>query len=186
MREVLVGTPGQAYVERRGIPVDIANAAGVRYAADWGGRPAVIVELYDQHGVVTSVHGRYLHVVRGQDKMRTVGPGGGVINVLGGWRMDPLIIVEGLFDALSLAVCGFACAATIGRHVPWLPEVATERPVFVAFDNGRSGEVNAAQLMAELSGARRVHPPGRSQDWNSALVKRGRAAVSRWLKEVIV
>jgi Toprim domain len=185
MLETLAGTPGQAYVERRGISVEIADAAGVRYAADWDGRPAVIVELHDRHEAVTSVHGRYLQVVRGQDKMHTIGPGGGVINVLGGWRVDPFIIVEGLFDALSLAVCGFACVATIGRHVSWLPEAAAGRQVYVAFDNGRSGDESAELLLSELSDGHRVHPPGPSQDWNSALVKRGPTAVTRWLQEAI-
>jgi hypothetical protein len=63
----LSGTPGEAYVERRGISVTIAEAAGVRYAADFAGRPAVIAPLHDQNGTLASVHGRYLSVVRGQD-----------------------------------------------------------------------------------------------------------------------
>jgi hypothetical protein len=149
----LAGTPGQEYVERRGIPLGVAEAAGVRFASDWGGRPAVIVGLYDRHGVLTSVHGRYFHVVRGQDKMRTIGPGGGAIGVLGGWRIDPLIIVEGLFDALSLAVCGYACVATIGRPVPWLPEITAGRSAWIGFDNSRSGDESASPLLATLPGA---------------------------------
>ncbi len=43
----LAGTPGQTYVERRGITMDIADAAGIRYVGDFAGRPAVIVGLYD-------------------------------------------------------------------------------------------------------------------------------------------
>jgi hypothetical protein len=175
----LAGTPGQEYVERRGIPLEIADAACVRYAADWGGRPAVIVGLYDQHGALTSVHGRYFQVVRGQDKMRTIGPGGGVISVIDGMRAEPLIIVEGLFDALSLAVCAHPSIATSGRPIPWLPEFASGRRVYIAFDRSRSADENARQLMAKLPQARRIHPPGRSQDWNTALVKHGRAAVAR-------
>jgi hypothetical protein len=181
----LAGTTGQKYVERRGIPVEVADGAGVRYAADWGGRPAVVVGLYDRHDALVSVHGRYFHVVRGQDKMRTIGPGGGVINVRGGWRMNPLIVVEGLFDALSLAVCGCSCIATIGRPVAWLPEIAAGRRAYVAFDNGRAGDESAARLTAWLADARRVYPPGRSLDWNSALVRRGRSAMTRYLEKVI-
>ena len=41
----LAGTPGQAYVERRGIPIEVAAAAGVRFDGDFGGRAAVIVAL---------------------------------------------------------------------------------------------------------------------------------------------
>jgi hypothetical protein len=170
-------------VEHRAIPVGVAHAAGVRYARDFDGRPAVIVPLYDHHDALTSVHARYLQTLRGEDKMLTIGPGGGAIGVLGGRRAEPLIVVEGLFDALSLAVCGYACVATIGRCVPWLPEVSAGRMVWLAFDAGRSGDAEAAPLAAELSHSRvrRLPPPGRSKDWNTALVKRGRAAVTRWL-----
>jgi hypothetical protein len=180
----LSGTPGQVYVERRAIPAGIAHAAGARYAADFAGRPAVIIPLYDYHGGLTSVHARYLQTLRGQDKMLTVGPGGGAIGVLGGWRADPLIVVEGLFDALSLAVCGCACVATIGRCVPWLSEISAGRTAWLAFDAGRSGDAETARLGAELdnSAVRRLPPPGRSKDWNTALVKRGRSAVTRWLQ----
>src|SRR5262249_23053687 len=118
----LAGTPGQTYVARRGIPVDVANAAGVRFDADFGGRPAVLAALRDHGDALVAVHGRYLHHVRGQNKMLTIGPGGGTLNVLGSWRAEPLILVEGLFDALSLATCGWASVATIGRWAPWLPE----------------------------------------------------------------
>jgi hypothetical protein len=181
----LAGTPGQEYVERRGIPLEIADAAGVRYAADWAGRPAVIVGLCDPRAELTSVHGRYFHVVRGQDKMHTIGPGGGVIEVCTGLSTETLVIVEGLFDALSLAVCGYACVATIGRPVPWLPAAAVERRVYVAFDNGRAGEDGARELLSQIPGARRVRPPDRSLDWNTALVKRGRTVVRRHLEECI-
>ena len=57
----LVGTPGQAYVEKRCIPVEIAQSAGVRFDPDFNGRPAVIAALRDFRGNLTSVHARYLH-----------------------------------------------------------------------------------------------------------------------------
>lgn len=102
----LEGSPGEAYVQRRGIPVAVASATGLRYAADCGGRPAVVVLLREQHDGPTAVHARYLHADFRQDKMLTFGPAGGVIAGLDGWRADPLIVVEGLCDALSLASCG--------------------------------------------------------------------------------
>lgn len=37
----LLGTPGQKYVETRGISVIVAHNAGVRFDADWNGRAAV-------------------------------------------------------------------------------------------------------------------------------------------------
>jgi hypothetical protein len=147
----------------------------------------VVVALHDRHEVLASVHGRYLSVVRGQDKMLTIGPGGGVANVLGGWRSDPLIVVEGLFDALSLAVCGFACAATIGRWVPWLAEVSEGRTVWLAFDAGRPGDAQFARYAADMrrSEVKRMLPPGRSKDWNTALVKGGTATVARRVQDCL-
>jgi len=180
----LAGTPGQAYVERRGVPVAVADAAGVRFDADFGGRAAVIVGLRDRDDNLVSVHGRYLSVVRGQNKMLTIGPGNGMIAVLGGWRAEPLILVEGLFDALSLWSCGFSCAATIGRWAKWLPEVTAGRVVWLAFDASKSGEADAARFAGLLRGAeiRRLPPPPLCKDWSTALVKRGPIALRRWLR----
>ena len=181
----LVGTSGQSYVERRGVPVVVANAAGVRFDANFGGRPAVLVPLRDHSDRLVSLHGRYLHNVRGQNKMLTIGPGGGTVNVLGGWRVEPLILVEGLFDALSLATCGWACVATIGRWAPWLPEVSAGRVVWLAFDASRPGEADVACYAGRLRDAsvRRLLPPTRCKDWSTALVKRGRSTVTRWLRD---
>jgi len=173
----LEGSPGEAYVERRGIPCAVAIAAGVRFEADFAGRPAVLAPLHDQSGALTAVHGRYLHNLRGQDKMLTVGHQGGVIRVLQG---EPLIIVEGLFDALSVALCGYPAVATIGREVPWL---TLARDAFIAFDANRPGNEDADRLLPLLPGSRRLPPPPRCKDWNTALAKRGANGVRRWLRD---
>jgi hypothetical protein len=180
----LAGTPGQAYAERRSIPLGVAAAAGLRYDPDWNGRPAVLMGLHDCDGRLASVHGRYLCTLRGQDKMLTIGPGGGVAGVGAGWRAEPLIVVEGVFDALSLAVCGWSSIATIGRPVPWLPEICARRVVWLAFDANRPGEDAVACWAQRLSAARvqRLLPPHRCKDWNTALVRLGRAEVARWLR----
>jgi hypothetical protein len=178
---------GQAYVERRGISVEVANAAGVRFDEDFNGRPAVLIGLRNREDILVSVHGRYLQTIRGQNKMLTIGHGRGVISLLGGWRVEPLILVEGLFDALSLAQCGVASVATIGRFAPWLPEVAAGRVVWLAFDASRPGEADVSRYKIHFchSEARRIIPPPHSKDWNTALVKQGRACVSGWIKQCI-
>jgi hypothetical protein len=183
----LAGTPGQVYVERRGIALELADAAGVRFDPDFGGRPAVLVAMRDREDQLRSVHGRYLSTRRRENKMLTVGPGGGAVSVLGGWRMDPLILVEGLFDALSLAVSGFASVATIGRVAPWLPDLSVDRDVWIAFDAGKPGEAEAARYVERLRGARglRLPPPPRCKDWNTALAKRGPELVSRWIQDAL-
>ncbi len=181
----LGGTSGQAYVERRGVPTAVADAAGVRFDPDFGGRAAVVVAVRDRGDRLVSVHGRYPTVVRGQNKMLTIGPGDGVIAALGGWRAEPLILVEGLFDALSLAACGMSSVATIGRWARWLPEVTAGRVVWLAFDATRPGEADTARFAGLLRGAdvRRLSPPPLCKDWSTALVKCGRIAVQRWLRD---
>ena len=180
----LEATLGQSYVERRAIPIEVAHAAGARFAADFGGRPAVVQPLYDYENRLVSLHARYPEFGRGQDKMFTIGPGGGTVNTLGGWRVDPLVVVEGLFDALSLAACGWASVATIGRWLPWLREVGAGRTVWLALDAGRAGEKEATRYAVHLrqSNVRRMLPPNRDKDWNTALVKRGRTAVAHWVE----
>jgi hypothetical protein len=179
----LAGTAGQAYAERRGIPVGIAHDAGVRYDPNWNGRPAIIVPMCDNDGRLCSVHGRYLEHNGQQNKMLTIGPGGGVISVNDGWRADQVILVEGLFDALSLALCGFGSVATVGRWAPWLPMVCAGKTVWLAFDGNRPGEAEANRYERELvnSETHRLQPPGHSKDWNTALVNHGRATVQAWL-----
>lgn len=181
----LAGTPGESYVERRGVPLEVAIDAGVRFAEDFRGRAAVVAALWDDADRLTSIHGRYLDTRRGQNKMLTIGPGNGLVMVPGGWRVEPLILVEGLFDALSLAACGYTTIATIGRRTSWLPQAVQGRQVWLAFDAGKPGEAEAACYTEYLHGAklRRLLPPPRCQDWNTALVKRGPGVVGRWLRE---
>ena len=165
----VANTAGQIYVERRGISVSVADSTDVRFDADFGGRPAVLVPLRNQADTLVSVHGRYLHNVRHENKMLTIGQGGGVINVLGGWRADPLILVEGLFDGLSLAMCDLTCIATIGRWAPWLPEVAAGRKVCIAFDASKPGEADVAEYskLLKRSEIYGLLPPTRCKDWNT-------------------
>jgi len=180
----LVGSPGQEYVENRNIPVAIAHDAGVRFDPDWNGRPAVIVPMFDAKHGLCSVHGRYLQQTGNQNKMFTIGPGGGIVSVGKGSYTNPIIIVEGLFDALSLAVCGYSSLATIGRRAPWLPEVCKGKIIILAFDGNCPGESEVAFYRQYLTGANihRLTPPGHSKDWNTALAKRGQSSVEQWLR----
>lgn len=181
----IAGTAGQEYAQRRGVPLEVASAAGLRFDTDFAGRPAVLVALRDRNDKLTSVHGRYLHLARRQNKMLTVGPGDGAISFLGGWRAEPVILVEGLFDGLSLAACGWPSVATFGRRVSWLPEVTADKVVWGAFDAGRSGDANFDLCLAQLKGAvvRRLLPPPGCKDWSTAIVKRGPLLVSRWVRD---
>ena len=179
----LAGTPGQVYAERRGIPLVVADHAGLRFDPDWDGRAAVLVGLYGADGTLVSVHGRYLSTLRGQNKMLTIGAGCGVASVGAGWHGAPLILVEGMFDALSIAVCGWSAIATSGRWAPWLPQVCAQRTAWLGFDANAPGDREAAWYAQRLPHVRRLLPPPRCKDWSTALRKRGRATVARWLAD---
>lgn len=180
----LQGTPGEQYVENRSIPAAIAHDAGVRFDPDWNGRAAVIVPMYDDKHVLCSLHGRYLKQAGDQNKMFTIGPGRGVLNVVDGLNSDPIIIVEGLFDSLSLALCGYSSVATVGRKAPWLADFCRGKTVVLAFDGNRPGEATADFYRKMLADANihRLTPPGHAKDWNSALVKKGPVVVEQWLR----
>ena len=101
-----------------------------------------------------------------------------------GLGAEPLILVEGLFDALSFATA-FPCVATIGRWADWLPEAARGREVWLAFDANRPGDARRPRVR---SGARRqplppAASPGRQGDWNAAARKIGAASLTRWLQK---
>jgi hypothetical protein len=180
----LTGTPAQAYVESRRIPIEIAHEAGVRFDPDWNGRSAVIAPMFDKEHALCSVHGRYLSQTGDQDKMFTIGPGGGILSVRKGYHAELIILVEGLFDALSLAVCGYSSLATVGRLAPWLPEVCKDKLVVLAFDANHPGDAAVDFYKEFLTGAKihRLTPPGHTKDWNSALMKRGSLMVTHWLE----
>ena len=183
----LNGSPGRAYVEKRGIPIAVAEVAGMRFDPNWNGRAAVLVAMTLQDGSLAAVHGRHLVTQRGQCKMFTIGRNDGVCTVGDGFSAEHLIIVEGAFDALSLATCGWSAVATVGRWAPWLPHLCAGRRVWLAFDANHPGDLEAACYTGCLHDAdvRRLLPPPLCKDWNTALLKRGRAKVSRWLRESI-
>jgi hypothetical protein len=178
----LGGTAAETYLERRRVPLAVAESAEVRFTEDLNRRPAVLARLTGPEGELRAVHGRHLHDRRGEGKMFTVGRSGGVFPVLGGLHAEPLILVEGLFDALSLAAAGLPCVATIGRWVDWLPGLAQGREVWLAFDGNRPGEKSVRGFAASLDGSRcrRLRPPAGRGDWNAAARKIGAAGLARW------
>ncbi len=180
----LPGSDAEPYLATRRVPLAVAEAAGVRFTPDLKGRPAVLARLTGPIGEFRSVHGRYLHVCRGEGKMFTIGRSGGAYISPGGLEADPLVLVEGLFDALSLAAAGLPSVATIGRWVDWLPARIERREVWLAFDSNRPGDRWAREWAAQLPEARtfRLRPPGGRGDWNAAARRIGACDLERWIR----
>lgn len=174
-----------AYLERRRISLAVAQAAQLRFSPSFDGRPAVLAAMRRHDGDLRAVTARYLQTTRGEEKILTVGDAGGVFSAGDGLAAEPIVLVEGVFDALSVALCGMSCVATIGRYVDWLPGFAAGRTVLLAFDGNKVGD-HAARYYRDrmpLAICRRLRPPPQCKDWNMALQKRGQAALAKWLAD---
>jgi hypothetical protein len=177
----LAGTAGASYAEGRRIPEPVATAADVRYLPDLLGRPAVLAPLIGPDGALRAVHGRWLHHL---PKMINIGTKGGVFVPPGSLDGDPLILVEGLFDSLSLLACGVPAVAVIGKYVEWLPGFAAGRTVLLAFDGNKPGDAAAREYARSLEPgcSQRLRPPGATKDWSNALRKGGGGTLIGWLR----
>jgi DNA primase len=140
----------------------------------------VVAPLTGQDGRLLAVHCRWLG---GLPKMLNIGRAGGVFAPPGALQADPLVLVEGLFDSLSLLACGVPAVAVIGKWIDWLPGCAAGRAALLAFDGNKPGEAAAREYGERLEPGRwhRVRPPGATKDWNNALRKGGAGSLAGWL-----
>jgi hypothetical protein len=190
------GTPGETYLASRGIPIDIASAAGVRYLERWehwsrdergdwhleGTSRRVVFPIVDRAGEQIGIQGRKIGDGEYGEKMLTNGHGG--IFVAGtAWplteQLERVAIVEAPIDALSLAAAGVVALATQGTNWPeWLPLALAFKKVLLAHDNDtpdgageRAGDLAAASMVPVLRsyGAEPERLRPRSKDWNQDL-----------------
>lgn len=187
----LHGTPGAAYLEGRGLPADFCHAAGVRFASDFFGRPAVVFPLRGENGKLTAAQGRY---VDGRNdprlpRMRTAGARRlGVFATPGAWESAALVLVEAPIDALSLALCGVPAVALCGcEGLPdWLRMRCAFQTVIAAFDADEAGDKAARELARVLEGVGcrkkvlRLRPAS-AKDWNACLLQQGADTLRAWL-----
>jgi hypothetical protein len=185
--EPLAGTPGAAYLLGRGIPLEVAEAAGAWYAPAWQSRRAAVVfTLTDRSGELVAAQGRYIDACD-RPKARTAGPKSqgafaapATVNgrTFSPWEAPAVILTEAPLDALSLVAAGYPAVALCGTTGPeWLHLACGLRRVLLALDGDSAGDNAAEALEAALSiyGARceRLRPPAGSKDWNELLIARG-------------
>ncbi|MHB9134436.1 MAG: CHC2 zinc finger domain-containing protein [Armatimonadota bacterium] len=192
--EPLAGTPGEAYLQGRGIDPVQPVCEDVRYCAQWGWwkdkagqyrplheqHPAVVFLLRDRQGGLVAAEGRYLAPVTRPGntkatKANSVGPKrAGVFRTPDAFTQGDITICEGPIDALSMAFCNFPAVATCGagNDIAWLPEACRSKKVILAFDPDPSGEAGMHRLAhdrfarAGINPAKLCPPEG---DWNDYL-----------------
>lgn len=175
------GIPGEAYLRGRGVSLEVAQAAGVRFSRRWmpsdreeSSRAAVVFPIFNRVGELVAAQGRYIDPQNGGAKCKTSGPKSrGVFAAAGAFDVPPFIITEAPIDALSLAVAGFPAVALCGKTGPdWLPKFCFGRTVFLGFDADDAGDEAAHKLapLLESLGAtcKRLRPEG-AKDWNEFL-----------------
>jgi hypothetical protein len=171
----LAGTHGEAYLQGRGIPLELANKAGVRFGLSYG-QPAVWFPVRDLEGTLVAVQA--CHIADGAK--RTYGPKKlGVYATPGALTAHPTVLVEAPIDALSLAACGLPAIALIGCDMcDWLPKLLAKqaqtlgsRYVLVATDNDEAGDAAVTKWVYALAyyGAKYERLRPSEKDWNDLI-----------------
>ncbi len=173
------GSDAEAYLAQRGISSSKATKAGVKYAPDWGGHPAVVFPIVGPDLKIVAGTGRY--IVGAPIMTRTYGlkKDGVFVTSRTALDTDPLVIVEAPIDALTLATVGLEAIATCGVTKTgdfwpdWLPAKLFGRSVYLGFDADEAGDKAAQTLGAALitwsCRVYRLRPPAPYKDWNEML-----------------
>lgn len=190
---------GRVYLRRRGIPADVAEAARVRFAYEWGSTntylgPAVAFPLQDESGRLVAAEGRFVTPPAGVAKSHSVGAKSrGVFEAMpGALEADGVTLCEGPITALAVAACGFPAVALCGHVVrPWLVRRLALRTVFLSLDWYETGaEESAAAATRALAGVGgkvyRLAPPDGAGDWADYLQAVGLATMRAELDAAIV
>jgi hypothetical protein len=185
----IFGTDGAKYLEKRGIPVELASEANVLFSNNFYGRPAVLFPMHNQAGELVAFNGRFTDGKELQGKLKTQSVGKksyGLFATHGALESEITTVCEGVFDALSLHLCGLPAVAVVGTSFPeWLPSALAFRNSFVSTDADESGDKAAESLVNVLRsrGARavRMRPEG-AKDWNDMLLDIGADALREFVE----
>lgn len=168
-------TPASDYLNRRGIPNDIACHHATRFAPDFLGRPAVLFLISTPDGRFVGAQGRYLD--DSEPRMRTVGfPKDGAFfgfRARKQWKQKgrAIYLCEAPIDALTLEAWGRPAIATMGTRLPdFLKGVPHD--YVLASDADEAGDRAAVKWREELSPRSDVRRerPSLGKDWNESLM----------------
>lgn len=181
LAQPLRDTPGADYLEGRGVPLDVAEAAGVRFGVWWKAGDdkaepfdAVLFPIRDKGGRLVAVQAR---AIEGGDKRTGGDKSAGVFFTTPG-RSQRLAVVEAPIDALILAACDLPAVALCGTTWPsWLPSALAGRDAAMAQDADEAGDKCARELGALLC-SWRLRPEG-AKDWAELAARNGLDAVEQ-------
>jgi hypothetical protein len=175
--EPIADTPGAEYLAGRAMSIEIAEAAGCRYSANWYGRPAVLFPMRDRAGELVAIEGR--HTDERFPKSHSAGEKKrGAFATAGAFDAPALTVCEGPIDALALSAVGLPALALCGKVAPeWLNLACALRPVILALDADEAGD-KAADEIGQAIRTRGAHTlrlrPARAKDW-AELIEKGAA-----------
>jgi len=174
--EWILGTPGAAYLTKRGIDALAADACGVRYHADWlGCGQAVVFAARNDGGALVAAQGRFLDPKQAPKAMTIGKVRLGVYATPGALDASFVGITEAPIDALVLAGLSCPAIALFGTSAPpWLRRRLAFTTVLLATDADAAGEAAAVTLRRILIHGTRCErldlPPG-AKDVNEALLR---------------
>lgn len=200
LQAALPGSLGEEYLRRRGIPLELAQACGVGYAAPgkWphkkNGRPVrqwkwgrLVFPHTNPAGEVVNLYGRAVgsneKVPKEERHDHLPGPKG-IFNARA-LNSDTVFICEGVFDALSLMAAGYHDAVAIfgvdGLRWEW---VKAKRVVF-CLDQDEAGERWRDLAWEGVLRGKEAYflPPaayGGHKDLNEAWMAAGRLDIGAW------
>lgn len=201
LQAALPGSWGEEYLRRRGIPLELALACGVGYAAagKWphlkDGRPVrqwrwgrLVFPHTNPAGEVVNLYGRAVgsneKVPKAERHDHLPGPKG-VFNARA-LQEETVFICEGVFDALSLMAAGHpnTCAIFGVDGMRW--EWVRARRIVLALDQDQAGQRAWQELAREglLRGFEVYFLPAAAyaghKDLNEAWVATGRLDIGEW------
>lgn len=161
----VVDTPGEQYLASRGVDINAAMDADVKYHPLWysdpkinrRGRKAVLFPITDADGNLVGAEGRYIDGLEKTNdaflKAQSAGRKSlGVFATYRAWQQRYILLAEGPINALSLAMAGFPAIATCGAaNLPaWIPERCRGKRIITFFDNDQGGEKGRMKIAHAL------------------------------------
>lgn len=172
--EVLPGSPGEEYLQRRGFSLSVVGTCGLGYASPTAcraigldkGQPPPLGRVIFPHFApmpdggtdIISLYGRAIDTPSNPTPKELrhrhlPGPKGffraASVRAIG-WP-EPLVVCEGPFDALAVLAAGWPrVLATYGVGVSRLDWLTPARSILIAFDADTVGQAKAKELAAAL------------------------------------